>query len=104
MDNKPLSEQYRLAAIIWVDLDAAARLLEETKTAILSQWKVELGDIPDSHAERTVKASDRWVEKVGEIVESRTKANAAKCALEYIRMRHSEQQSYEATKRHEMRL
>lgn len=29
--NLPPSEQYRLAAKAWVDLDGAARLLEESK-------------------------------------------------------------------------
>lgn len=33
MSNMPISEQFRVAAKAWVDLDSAASLLEETKSA-----------------------------------------------------------------------
>jgi len=88
----------------WVDLDAAARSLEECKTAVLSQRKKKLGNIPDSRAETEVKASEAWMEYLVQLVDSRTKANYAKIKLETIRMRHAEQQSREATARHEARL
>ena len=57
MSNQPISEQYRLAALEWVDLDAAARLLEDTKSIVLSEMMKALGDVPATHAERDVKAS-----------------------------------------------
>lgn len=104
MSNDPLSEQFRLAAKEWVDLDNAARLMEETKSAVLSEMMLAKGDVPVSHAERDVKASKEWKEFVERIVTARTDANSKKMHLEYIRMRHSEQQSFEASKRAEMRL
>lgn len=103
-DNRPISEQFRLVAKEWIDADNAARLLEETKTAVLSQRMAELGDMPVAHAERAVKSSPEWSEFIEKLVAARTNANRLKMKLEYVRMRHSEQQSFEASKRAEMRL
>jgi DNA polymerase III gamma/tau subunit len=106
--NLPLSEQFRLLAKKWVALDAAASLLEETKSAQLSSMVAAvIGANPElahNAAERTVKASKEWSDLVQAIVEARRKANLAKVAVEYIKMKDREQQSYEATKRAEMRL
>jgi hypothetical protein len=104
MSNAPISEQFRVAAKQWVELDAAASLLEETKSAVLSQKMAALGDIPVSHAERTVKSSAEWSDHVGKVVDARKNANLAKVKLEWLRMRFSEQQSFEATQRAEMKL
>lgn len=102
--NLPPSEQYRLAAKAWVDLDGAARLLEETKTAVLSQKMKALGDIPAAHAEREVKATEEWTAFIKGMVEARTAANLAKVRMEWTRMKFMEWQSENATKRAEMRL
>lgn len=99
-----LSEQFRLAARIWVEADAAANLLEETKSAVLSQKMAALGDMPVSRAELTVKASPEWTDHVTKMVKAREEANFLKVKLEWLRMRHSEQQSAEATARVERRL
>lgn len=109
MDNDlPLSEQFRIIAKKWVDADAAASLLEETKTAVLAQMMSrqigKTGDITVSRAEMQVKASDEWSSFVSEMVEARKKAALFKVQLEYIRMQFSEWQSREATKRAEMKL
>ncbi len=102
--NLPISEQYRISAKSWVDLDGAARMLEECKTAILAQKMKALGDMPAAHAEREVKASEEWRDFIDRMVKARTEANLAKVKLEYIRMKHSEWMSADATKRAEMRL
>lgn len=102
--NQPISEQYRVAAKDWVDKDDAARLLEETKTAVLSQKMKALGDVPVAHAERDVKASQEWHDWIKDMVEARTAANLAKVKLEYIKMKASEHMSAEANKRAEMKL
>ncbi len=104
MSNAPLSEQFRIAAKQWVDLDSAANMLEETKSAVLSQRMAQLGDVPVSRAELTVKASDEWHDYVTKMVKAREAANLAKVKLEWIRMKFSEQQSFEATRRKEMGL
>ena len=105
MDNfRPLSEQYRIIAKKYVEADAAASLLEETKTAMLAQWMAEEGEMPVSRAEMLVKASGKWMDYIHDMVEARKKAALLKAQLEYIRMQFSEQQSKEATQRAEMKL
>ena len=104
ISNAQLSEQYRLAASDWVDADAAATILEELKSATLSQCMVALGDMPVSRAEMQVKASPEWKAYVENMVAARKAANRMKVKLEELRMRHAEQQSAEASRRAEMRL
>ena len=103
-DEIPLSEHYRVTAKAWVDADAAACLLEETKSAVLARLMQSQGDMPVSRAEMNVKASDEWREFVTKMVEAREKASLLKVKLEYIRMKFHEWQSVEATRRAEMRL
>lgn len=102
--NQPPSEQYRLAAKQWVEADSAARMLEETKTAVLSQRMKALGDMPAAHAEREVKASEEWADFIKSMVEARTSANLAKARMEWTRMKFMEWNSQNATRRAEMRL
>jgi hypothetical protein len=105
MDNDiPLSEQYRVVAKAWVDADAAANLLEETKSAVLARMMLNCGDMPVSRAEMQVKGSDDWRDFVTKMVEAREKAALLKVKLEYIRMKFHEWQSIEASRRAEMRL
>ena len=104
VQDRPISEEYRIVAKQWVDADNAARMLEESKTAVLSQKMAEQGDMPVSSAERNVKASPEWYEFIEKMVTARTTANRLKVQLEYIRMKSSEHQSFEATKRAEMKL
>lgn len=104
MSNQEWSEQYRLAAKDWVQKDSAASLLEETKSAYLAQLMTRLGDVPVSHAERSVKSSEEWSEFVTRMVKAREAANLARVRCEYLRMKFGEWNSFEATKRAEMKL
>ena len=104
MSNEPISEQYRVVAKRWVDAEAAASILEDTKSATLSQMMVALGDMPVSKAEMQVKASADWTAHVEKINDARKQANLLKVQLEYLRMKSGEQSSYEATRRAEMKL
>lgn len=98
------SEKYRLAAKDWVAKDAAANIMEESKSAVLSQRMIALGDMPVSRAEMQVKASEEWGDFLKEMVRAREAANLAKVKLEYMRMKFSEWQSHEATARAERRV
>lgn len=104
MSNQLFSEQYRIASKDWVDKDGAARMLEETKTAVLSQKMKALGDVPAAHAERDVKASEEWHDWIKGMVAARTAANLAKARLKYVEMKYWEHQSANATARAEMKL
>lgn len=102
--TEKLSELYRLAAKSWVELDNAARMLEECKSAFLSQRMLEKGDMPVSRAELEAKASDVWTGYIESMVKARTEANLARVKLKWIEMRFSEQMSHEATERSERKL
>jgi len=102
--NLPLSEQFRLVAKKWVDADSAASILEETKSAYLANLVGKQGDMPVSRAEMNVKASPEWTAFIENMVKAREKALLLRVQLEYIRMKFSEWQSSEATKRAEMKL
>lgn len=102
--NLPWSEQYRIVAKQWVDADAAASVLEELKSATLSQMMLAQGDMPVSRAEMKVKASEEWTKYIQNMVMERGAANKLKVQLEYLRMKFQEWSSENATKRAEMRL
>ena len=103
-NDLPVSEQYRLAAMEWADLDNSARMLEEGKTTFLAQRKNALGDIPDNRAEREVKSSDEWANYIKAMVRAKTAANKARIDCDYLKMRFSEWQSSEANARAERKL
>lgn len=106
--NLPISEQFRITAKKWVDQDNAASILEETKSVVLAERKNILikanPKLSDAAADRQARGEPEWKEFVVSMVEARTKANRLKVQLEYLRMKHGEMQSFEATKRQEMRL
>ena len=108
MINTPLSEQYRLAALEWIDADAAASMLEETKTATFSKMVGQILDdnpsIAVNRAEHIIKSGQEYEEFINKMVLARAHASRLKVQVEYLRMRFSEQQSADATARAEMRL
>lgn len=102
--NLPFSEQFRVVAKEWVELDKAATMLEETKSLVLAQKKAALGEMPDNKAEKLVKASTEWMDYVTRTVDARSAANLKKVQMEFLRMRFSEWNNDEANKRAEMKL
>jgi len=102
--NQTTAEIFLEAAERWVDAEAAAKLLEETKTAKLAEMKAAYGDIPDSHAERKVKASRGWQEWIESMCNARKAANRAKVNMKYREMKHFQAQGSDATRRAEMRM
>lgn len=102
--ERPISETFRLVARAWVEADKAANLLEETKSATLSQMMIALGEMPVSKAEMKVKASAEWSEYITKMVDARGEANLRKVQMEYVRMQFSEWQSSDANQRREFRM
>jgi hypothetical protein len=102
--NLMLSEQFRLAAKDWVQKDSAANLLEESKSAVLARMVSAQGDMAVNRAELNVKSSEEWQDYITKMVDARSAAAMAKVRCEYLRMKFSEWQSAEASKRAEMRL
>ena len=106
--NYPISERFRIVAKQWVEADEAASLMEETKTAVLSEMinNVISYDIsmPFNKAELAAKSSDEYKEFITTMVKFRSKANLLKVKMRYIEMQFSEWQSHEANVRSEKRL
>jgi hypothetical protein len=102
--NQPWSEQFRIVAKQWVDAEAAASLLEDTKSAVLAEKMLALGDMPVSRAEMMVKASPEWRADLLAINTHRQAANRLKVQMEYIRMKSMEWTDANATRRAEMKL
>lgn len=103
-DDHPISELFRLAALEWVELDGAARLLEESKSAVMSQLLQDMADMPVSRAEIAVRASAQWIDYVNRMVAARTAANTKKIEVEFLKMRFAEWNSSEANSRLERKL
>lgn len=103
-NDVPISEQYRIAALEWADMDNAARMLEEGKTTFLAQRKTQLGDMPDSHAEKQVKSSDEWSNYIKAMVRAKTSANKARIEIDYLKMRFQEWISADANARSERKF
>ena len=99
-NQRPASEIYREAAMRHADLDAAARMLEVGKSAVLAQRVALQGDVSVARAEQSVKASEFWSEYVKRMVRARTEANKAKIEVEYHRMRFWERTQDRADERH----
>jgi hypothetical protein len=102
--NIPPSEQWYHAAQKWADLNAAADMLEEGKSAFLSQKMIRLGDVPVSRAELAVKASPEWADYIKKMVRAREQANFARIEAEFLKMRFTEWQAQDANQRQEMRM
>ena len=106
--ERPISEQFRIVALQFVDADGAASLLEEMKTTTLAQMKSNLialeGEMPDSKAERIVKSGPDWSAYIKEMVDKRTQANKLKLQLEYLRMKEREQDRHSWLQRTEHKM
>jgi len=102
--NLPWSEQFRIVAKSWVDAEAAASLLEDTKSAYLSERMQAHADLAQNRAEALVKSSPEWRDFIEKMVSARKQANLLKVQLEYLRMKFQEWSSENATRRAEMRV
>lgn len=98
------SEVFRIAAKEWVELDGAARILESTKDAVLSQMVIARGKMAVARAEREAKASPEWTDFLEKMNAARTRANLARVKMKWTEMKFSEWQSMDANGRTERRM
>ena len=103
-ENRPHSEVFAEKGATWADKEAAAQLLEDSKSSVMAQWQAECGDIPVNRAEQSVKSQQRWKDYIVSCVEARKEANLAKIDLEVERMRFAEWNNREANARQEMKM
>lgn len=106
MTNEPPSERYRAVGKKWVEADFAANMLEETKSAVLSQMQIRLVDLgmPVTRAEVQAKASDEYMMHLTKMVAARRDANLALVDKKAVEMEAWEHNSADANRRAEMKL
>jgi hypothetical protein len=103
-DNRSWADKYRNLGEIWVDLEAAAQLLEDMKSVVMAQRQAGMGDMAVNKAEQAVKASPFWETYVNNIVEARKAANLAKVQLEALKMDFTVWNSEQANERAEFKM
>ena len=102
-DNRPISQIYAEIGAQWADADAKATILEDTKSAFLSQKIMEHqardSSLAYNKAEAFVKASLEWTDRISETIEARREANHLRVKMESLKMAHSEYISHDANER-----
>jgi hypothetical protein len=102
--NLPLSDQWAEAAYAHVEAEAAAQLLEDTKSSVFSQIVLRQGDMPVNRAELLARASVEWRDHVQVIVETRQHANELRVKRDYLKMKFQEWIAADANNRTQARL
>ena len=102
--ERPISEQFRVVAKQWVDADAAASLLEDTRQSVFSQLVLNSTDTSIARAEHTARASAPYREHIELQTEARRHANLLKVQMRFIEMKFSEWTSADANARREMQM
>ena len=87
----------------WADKDAAASILEETKSSILARL-MNTGEGSVAAREMFAKASDDYQEHLASMVEARRIANRAKVKYDSGKVLAEMRRSEESTRRSEMNL
>lgn len=101
-----ISERFRLVAKAWVDADAAARLLEDTRSSVFSKavLKMQMTAASNAQAEHMARASDEYQEHLTAAAKARDLANLRKVQMEYVWMQFTEWQMATAASRDEKRM
>ncbi len=106
--NLPLVEQWHEAAMAYVDAEAAAQILEESKRSVLSERITSLRKanpkLSRVSAEDEVRASPAWHDYIQGMVRARTNANRMRVERDTIDKRFWMQKSEEANHRMEARM
>lgn len=109
-DSLPLKDPARLAASIvsrgeiWVDCNAAASVLEETKGTLLAKLLKEHFDQPAWKAEALAKSDPRYEEHIKAMVDARRLADLAKVKFDGAKTMGEFIRSAESTRRAEMQM
>lgn len=103
-NERPISEEYRIAAKEWVEADKLANLAEELKSAKLSEMMLRDTQLSINRAEAQAKASVEWREYIDDMVAKRGAANLARVKMKWVEMRFSEWQSSDANARRERQM
>lgn len=104
--NQPPLEVWRLQADEWADLDAAASLLADGQSTIISQRINDLtaDGLSVAKAERQVKGSPEIDDYIKKKNAARKRANKARIAMDYAKEKLWEAKNKDANRRSEMRM
>lgn len=89
---------------LWADANAAADLLEETKSTLLAKLTKEHLDLPAWKAEAMAKGDIRYAEHITAMVDARRVSNLAKVRYDGAKIMGELMRSAESTRRAEMGL
>lgn len=106
LTNQPTIEVWRLKGEEWVDLNAAASLLDDGKSVVLSQMIIALVEdgMAVGKAERAARASPQYRDYLKKKNAARKRADHAKVALDYAKEIHWEQKMANANARDERKM
>jgi hypothetical protein len=102
--ERPISEEFRLVAKAWVEADAAARLLEETKSSLLSKLVMASTEPSIGRAEHAARASQDYTDHIDQMCKAKAEANLRRVQMKFVEMRFSEWQSSDANARRERQM
>lgn len=107
-DIRPLSELYEEIGEKWVDYKAAATLLRDSKSSVISNWigeyQLQHPGVAFNKAEAAVKASVKHTNYVKQMVEAERLEDLYKVKMDTIKMRSGEWSSQEANERLKAKL
>ena len=102
-----LREEWRLAAVAWVEADDRASRMEEGRSIMLNEMinsLIEAGVKSRADAERTARTSDAWKKYCRSMHDARRQANLAKVEEKNRDRIYWELVSIEATQRAERKM
>lgn len=103
-NERPISEEYRIASKEAVRLKSIAKLAEDLKPSKFAELMLGHNDLAVSRAEIAVRASQEWKDHVTSIVAAQEAADLAHKKVKWIEMRFQEWVMQQAGARHERQM
>lgn len=101
VDERPLSELYRIASKEAVRLKSVAKLAEDLKPSRFAELMLGHSDIAVSRAEIYVRASTEWQDYIKSVAAANEASDYAHKKVKWIEMRFQEWVMQQAHARHE---
>lgn len=103
-DERPLSEQYRIASKAYVKAKSVAKLAEDLKPSKFAVMMQNYPDLAVSRAEIAVRSSPEWQQYVRSVVAAAEDADMARAKVKWIEMRFQEWVMQQASARKEYEM
>lgn len=96
-------EKWRLRAADWLDLQAAADILRETKNDVFAQITASMPGKSNAEKERNARCSTEWEDHRNKMVDAEDKARRARLRMKYEEMCFEAWRSENANNRREQK-